>query len=59
MRPKAPVVVVAQRSEDVAQARVDTIRAAGGQAFAVSADVSDREQVQELVARTVAGLRPA
>jgi NAD(P)-dependent dehydrogenase (short-subunit alcohol dehydrogenase family) len=52
------LVVVAQRSEDVAQARVDTIRAAGGRAFAVSADVSDREQVRELVARTVAAYGP-
>jgi NAD(P)-dependent dehydrogenase (short-subunit alcohol dehydrogenase family) len=51
-------VVVAQRSQDVAQARVDTIRGAGGRAFAVSADVAVREQVQELVARTVAAYGP-
>jgi len=46
-------VVVAQRSELVAQERVETIRAAGGEATAVGADVADREQLRALVARAV------
>lgn len=51
-------VVVAQRSESVAQARVEAIRSAGGQAFAVSADVAQREQLRALVARAVEAYGP-
>jgi NAD(P)-dependent dehydrogenase (short-subunit alcohol dehydrogenase family) len=51
-------VVVAQRSESVARARVEAIRSAGGQAFAVSADVAQREQLRALVARTVEAYGP-
>lgn len=51
-------VVVAQRSEPAAQAHVEAIRSAGGQAFAVRADVADRQQIQALVARTVAAYGP-
>ena len=51
-------VVIAQRSQHVAQARVETIRAAGGQAFAVRTDVSDRAHLRALVARTVEAYGP-
>jgi NAD(P)-dependent dehydrogenase (short-subunit alcohol dehydrogenase family) len=46
-------VVVAQRSADVAEAHVERIRATGGSAIAVVADVGVREQIESLVARTV------
>jgi len=46
-------VVVAGRALDVAEAQVESIRTAGGEALAVSADVAEREQIEALVARTV------
>jgi len=46
-------VVVAGRGADRGQARVDAIRAAGGDGLFVSVDAVDRESVQALLAATV------
>ena len=46
-------VVIAGRNEPVARAHADSIRDAGGEAFAVAADVAQRPQLRDLVARTV------
>ena len=46
-------VVIAQRSESVAQDQAERIRERGGQAHAVVTDVADREQLRALVARTL------
>lgn len=47
-------VVVTDIAADAAAASVAAVRAAGGAAFAIEADVSDEEQVRQLVATTVA-----
>jgi 3-oxoacyl-[acyl-carrier protein] reductase len=47
------IVVVAQRDEKSAQAKVDEIVAAGGRALNVPTDVSDSARVQHLIDETV------
>jgi 3-oxoacyl-[acyl-carrier protein] reductase len=54
----AAVAVNYARREDQASAVVETIRAAGGRALAVQADVADRGQVQTMVERVAADLGP-
>jgi glucose 1-dehydrogenase len=50
----AAVVVNYVAGEDKAQKVVDEIRAAGGRAFAICADVSSEEQVQDMFRRAIA-----
>ncbi|MBW8766711.1 MAG: 3-oxoacyl-ACP reductase FabG [Geodermatophilales bacterium] len=51
-------VAVLDLDETAAKATVDTIEAAGGQALAIGADVSDAEQVETAVARIATELGP-
>jgi len=46
-------VVIAQRSEQVGSAHAERINADGGSAVAFRTDVTDREQIEALVTRTV------
>jgi NAD(P)-dependent dehydrogenase (short-subunit alcohol dehydrogenase family) len=46
-------VVIAQRTEHIAEERAQVIRDAGGEAIAVPTDVARREDLEHLVARTV------
>jgi len=47
-------VVVSSRKPDACQAVVDAIRAEGGEAIAVACNISERQQLQDLVDQTVA-----
>ncbi len=51
-------VVIAQRTRTVGQAQVASIEAAGGRAIVIPTDVSDRGQLDALVAETVQRLGP-
>ncbi len=51
-------VVIAQRTQAVAQAQADRLSQAGGSAVAIAADVADREQIRALVTRTVEHFGP-
>ncbi|MBW8767812.1 MAG: SDR family NAD(P)-dependent oxidoreductase, partial [Geodermatophilales bacterium] len=51
-------VAVLDLDETAAKATVDTIEAAGGQALAIGADVSDAEQVETAVNRIATELGP-
>src|ERR1051325_4387302 len=46
-------VVIAQRRIDKAEAMAELLRSNGSQATAVSVDISDRKQVQELIRQTI------
>ncbi len=45
-------VVIAQRTQRIADAHVERIRSTGGEAVSVPTDVTDREQILAMVART-------
>jgi NAD(P)-dependent dehydrogenase (short-subunit alcohol dehydrogenase family) len=51
-------VVIAQRTERIGEAAAAAIRAAGGQAIATRTDVTDRDQLREMVASTVEAFGP-
>jgi NAD(P)-dependent dehydrogenase (short-subunit alcohol dehydrogenase family) len=51
-------VVIAQRSSDVAEAQAVAIRAAGGEAVAVAADVGSEPAIEALVEGTLAAFGP-
>ena len=51
-------VVIAQRTQRVADSHAEAIRAQGGEAIAVATDVTERSQIGELVERTVERFGP-